>query len=111
MARRVCATSPANGEDLKTITLLSTNPDAKVGDMITVEISTAMGLRAVLIAYLIPVFIIIGLLLVLQSCGVGDLSAGLIVLGVAVLYFLSIYIFRLGRSISVEIVDDEPSQL
>lgn len=107
-AKKVCSPGAEGGDNLKTITLLSSNPDHKVGDVITVEVSTAMGFRAVMFAYLIPVAIIIGLLLVLQNCfALNDLLSGGIVLVVAALYFLSIKIFGLSRTISVEIVEDQ----
>lgn len=109
-ARKVCATGSTDTQNLKTLTLVSTKPGLAIGEMITIEVSTAVGFRAVILAYLVPVALIIGLLLVLQNNGVSDLAAGGIVFGVLALYYISIKLFRLARTISVEIVDDIPTQ-
>ncbi len=101
-ARRVCGTA----ESSKTISVYSNNPDLKVGDSITIEISSQMGLKAVLLAYLMPVFIIIALLLLLQEFGFSELSSGLIAIGAVAVYYLFIKIFAIGRSLGVTIVGD-----
>lgn len=106
-ARKVCAPSSGDGQSLKTITLYSTEHSYQVGDTIELEISATMGLRAVLLAYLIPVALIIGLLLTLQHFSFSELASGGITLGVVVAYFLSIKIFGLSRTISVQIVQDD----
>ncbi len=103
-ARKVCS----NGEEKegKTLTLISHNDEHQVGDVINVEVSNAMGLKAVLLAYILPVFVIIAVLLVLQELGCSELTAGLSAIGAMALYFICVKVFKIGHSISVSIVED-----
>ncbi len=103
-ARKVCSNS--EDKEGKTLTLISYNDSHRVGDTITVEVSVAMGLRAVLLAYIIPVFVIIVSLLVLQQLGFSELVSGLSAIGAMVLYFICVKVFSIGRSVSVSIVED-----
>ncbi len=101
-ARRVCGTEDTS----KTITLFSDNSNHKVGDSITIELTPTMGLKAVFLAYLLPVLIIVALLLILNEVGYSELYSGLIALGTLALYFICVKIFKVGRSISITIVGD-----
>ncbi len=105
-AKSVCSGLGGESSNKKILSLISTNPNHKVGDVISVEISTAMGLRAVLLAYMLPVVLVIGLLLLLQSIGLSELWSGISALGALILYFVVIKVFGIGRSISVSIVED-----
>lgn len=105
-----CAGCAANalcgaGNEQKTITLVDISRCRNVGDDIEIEVSTKTGLRAIAMAYLIPVVLIIATLLITQSIAISELWQGLITLGVVVIYYIIIKIFGIGRSISITIVE------
>lgn len=103
-ARKVCSNSEDKGG--KILTLYSTNTSHKVGDSISIEVSNLMGLRAVLLAYIVPIVVLIGTMLALQGAGVDELTTGLCTLGAVALYFICMKIFGIGRSVSVSITED-----
>ncbi len=103
-ARKVCGGEEE--KEGKVLTLTSYNKNHKVGDHITIEVSNSMGLKAVILAYLLPVAILIGVLLTLQAVGVEELTAGLSALGALALYFIAMKIFKIGNSVSVSISED-----
>lgn len=103
-ARKACGAD--SEQNRKILTLLSNNPNHKVGDIITVEISTAMGLRAVLLAYLLPVAITIAVLLILQSLDINELSSGISAIVTLALYFVALKVFSIGSSLSISIVEE-----
>lgn len=64
------------------------------GDEVTVEMRSSLGLAAVLISYVFPLVILLGILLSLLGIGVAEpLSALISVLAVAV-YYVIVYLFR-----------------
>lgn len=103
-ARKVCGAD--SEQNRKTLTLISSNTNHKVGDIITIEISTAMGLRAVLLAYILPVIIAITLLLILQNLGASELTSGILALVSLVLYYIILKVFSIGSSLSISIIED-----
>lgn len=103
-AKKVCGVSESDSG--KAITLISYNTDHKVGDTINVEVSNAMGLRAVLYAYLIPIIIIIGAVLGLQAFGISELICGISAIGALALYYICIKLFSIGGSVSISIIED-----
>lgn len=76
-----------------------------MGDSVTVVVSERRAAMAVVLAYLIPVFVVVGLLLVFQAFGVSELISGLVVLLVLAAYFLAIKIFdkRIGKELTITI--------
>ena len=96
-----CASCHAKGlcgvseEKVKVISL-PTDPYASysTGDEVEVVMKKSMGLKAVWISYVIPLFILMILILSLSSVTVHELYAGLIALGGVALYYLLIYLFR-----------------
>lgn len=89
----------------KTITLVEVDTQRAVGDHISLELERGAGLRAVAVAYLVPVALAIALLLVMQALGVSDMVAGLSALGLIVVYYILIKVLGLGAGVSVTIVE------
>lgn len=77
----------------------------EVGDRVEVVIRTGVAGLAVAVAYLVPVVLALVLLLVLGAVGVSDLVAGVVALGVIVVYFVGLKIFgkRLDRRLTIEV--------
>lgn len=65
-----------------------------VGEEVTLKIGRSQGFRAVLIAYLVPVALIIGMLMGLQKMDIPEIVTGLATLGVVAVYFILLRIFR-----------------
>ncbi|MBQ9547886.1 MAG: SoxR reducing system RseC family protein [Bacteroidales bacterium] len=76
--------------------------DRKVGDEVNVCLRASMGLKAVAIAYVGPLAVLLAVVLALQGAGVGDLLSGLAGIGAAGLYYLLVYLLRdrLGKEYS-----------
>ncbi|MFZ2338312.1 MAG: SoxR reducing system RseC family protein [Bacteroidales bacterium] len=68
--------------------------DVAPGDKVTVQMEESAGMKAVILSYVVPFFIVIGGLFALQSLPVNELTAGLISLALLVPWFLILYIFR-----------------
>ena len=63
--------------------------DYKVGDEVQLVLKSSMGHRAVWLAYVIPLFILLAVMLGLLEAGVRDIvSAGVAVTAIAVYYFV-----------------------
>ncbi len=91
-ARGLCGMS----EEQEKIIMLPTDPYEayKVGDRVLVYTKMSMGLKAVWISYVIPLFILMILILSLSSViGNEFLRGGVAIAGVAVYYFI-IWLFR-----------------
>lgn len=103
-----CKSKTMCGADRKkSITIVSDGVQRATGDKIILEVERGVGLRAVMWAYMIPVVLVIGSLLLMQSVGLSDLAAGLTALGILVVYYILIKILGLGDSVSIIIHDDE----
>lgn len=66
----------------------------EVGQQVTVEMEQVMGIKAVVYAYVVPFFIILGVLLVLMECGAGEVISGLSSLGACALYYIGLWLLR-----------------
>lgn len=67
-----------------------------VGQEVEVCLARKMGLKAVLLSYVIPLGILLILVLSLSSIGLGELACGLVSIGGIALYYLILY-FRRDR--------------
>lgn len=79
------------GESKTKAVQLPTSPwdDYKVGDEVTLVLKASMGHKAVWVAYVIPLFILMAGILALLSFGADELVSGLCsILAVAVYYFV-----------------------
>ncbi len=99
-ARKACS-----GEAQKEFTLLNDFQNRKIGDNITLCITKSMTITAVVVAYMLPVIIVVTALLVMQNAGVQELKAGVIALGTIVAYFITLRLFRqkLEKQITITI--------
>ena len=73
-----------------------TDPHASygVGDEVSVVLKASMGMKAVYLAYLIPLVVLMAVILGLNALGVGELGAALSGVGAIAVYYLVLYLFR-----------------
>lgn len=66
----------------------------KVGDEVDVALKASMGHKAVWLAYVLPLLLLVAVLLVLTACGVHELYAGLGGLGAVAVWYLVLWMLR-----------------
>ncbi len=73
-----------------------TDPYAKygVGDEVEVLLKASMGMKAVWLAYFVPLLILLAAILGLMALGAGEVVSGLSGIGAVALYYLLLWIFR-----------------
>ena len=81
------------------------------GDQVQVVLKRSMGLKAVWLSYVVPLFILMILILSLSSVNVHELYVGLVSIGAVALYYLVIYLLqgRLAKDF-VFYIKDMPQQ-
>lgn len=86
------------GESKPKLVQLPTSPymDLAPGDEVEVLLSASMGHKAVWIAYVIPCFLLIAVLLILNATAVGELASGLGAIASVLVYYFVVWLFR-GR--------------
>lgn len=89
-AEGVCNIS---GKEEKTISVRG-RYNVQPGDNVTVEMSESMGMKAVVLSYVMPVFIIIAGLVVFSSLSISEAASGLAAISLLLPYFIILYIFR-----------------
>lgn len=87
-ARVVCSGGGSGESSGHRMTLIDDGMGRQVGDRVVVLVSESRAALAVVLAYLVPVFVIIGLLLVFREVGVSESVSGMLVLVVLAVYFL-----------------------
>ncbi len=65
-----------------------------LGQEVEVCLARKMGLKAVLLSYVIPLLILLILVLSLSSIGLGELASGLVSIGGIAVYYLILYLCR-----------------
>lgn len=65
-----------------------------VGEEVWINMKKTMGMKAVAVAYVYPLFVLVAALLVCIAAGVGELSSGLAAIGAVALYYFVIYLLR-----------------
>lgn len=75
---------------------LPTDPYAKyaVGDEVEVVLKATMGMKAVWLAYCIPLIVLLGVILGLFALGVGEVVAGLSGIAAVGVYYFLLWLFR-----------------
>lgn len=86
-AQAACV-SPSGTTRDKEIILEDDGRAREVGQEVYLKLSRTRGLKAVMIAYIAPVILIVSALLVFQSIGIDEITAGLITLGITGAYFV-----------------------
>ena len=66
----------------------------KVGDEVEVILKASMGMKAVYLAYLIPLVVLLAVILGLIGLGVGEVPAGLSGMAAVGVYYLLLWLFR-----------------
>ena len=70
--------------------------DIRPGDEVEVVLKASMGHKAVLLAYMIPLVLLVAVLLVAVSAGVGEFYAGLAAIAAVAVYYFGLWLMR-GR--------------
>lgn len=70
--------------------------DIRPGDEVEVVLKASMGHKAVLLAYMIPLVLLVAVLLAAVSAGVGELYAGLAAIAAVAVYYFGLWLMR-GR--------------
>lgn len=80
----------------KKVLELPTRPYAsfRVGEEVNVVLRRTMGFKAVWLAYVLPLAVLLAVLFVLTALGVMELTAGLAALGAVALYYLVLRLLR-----------------
>jgi sigma-E factor negative regulatory protein RseC len=78
----------------KLISIPNAGQNLQCGDKVNVTMEVSMGIKAVLLAYLMPVIVVITMLLCLLETGMRELYAGIISLTSLVGYYFVIYLIR-----------------
>lgn len=101
-AKSVCSEGGGQG---KRMTLLNDGQGYRVGEQITLVMRRSSGLKAVAIAYLVPVFLIVAALLIFQATHLNETLSALLTLAILGLYFLVIRLLggRIKRELTIEI--------
>ena len=75
---------------------LPTEPYASygVGDEVDLVLKASMGLKAVWLAYCIPLVVLLAVILGLIALGVGEVAAGLSGIGAVGVYYFLLWLFR-----------------
>jgi positive regulator of sigma E activity len=68
--------------------------DFSIGEEVNIIMRTVLGLKAVLISYVIPLFILLILLLSLSEFGFSELLSGLVAIGAVGIYFCIVFLCR-----------------
>lgn len=68
--------------------------DYRVGETVVVGIGTAMGVKAVLWAYIAPLLLMLATLFITKELGMTELASGLTTLGATAVYFIVLAAFR-----------------
>ncbi|MBO4447669.1 MAG: SoxR reducing system RseC family protein [Bacteroidales bacterium] len=69
-------------------------PLRQLGQEVELVIRKSMGYKAVWLAYVFPLIVLLAVLLGLVALGAGQLEAGLSALGAVAVYYLLLWIFR-----------------
>lgn len=75
---------------------LPTDPDASygVGDQVELVLKASMGMKAVWLAYAVPLAVLLAVILGLIAVGVGEVVAGACGIGAVGLYYFVLWLFR-----------------
>lgn len=78
----------------KIVYVPNTGQQVRAGDEVEVKMQTSMGLTAVMLAYLLPLAVVVVLLIVLSAANIEEYLAGTLALSSLGLYYLVIYLIR-----------------
>ena len=94
-AKAVCGASDETVKVVEVAQDISTLAcDYQVGEKVNVVMSSSMGLTAVWLCYVVPLFVLLASIFILSKCGVSELVVGLCALGFVAVYYLGVFLFR-----------------
>lgn len=82
-----------SGKEEKTIQVAG-RYNVEIGATVTVLMKRSMGYSALLLGYVLPLFVLVIMLVILISLSVSELTAGLLSLLALIPYYLTLYFFR-----------------
>ena len=91
-AAGLCTSLDATTKDIEVSTAL--NPGYQEGDKVEVVLGTSMGAKAVLLAYVVPLYILLSLVVSLSYTSIHELLIGAIGLGGMAIWYGVVYLFR-----------------
>ncbi|MEW5894346.1 MAG: SoxR reducing system RseC family protein [Candidatus Omnitrophota bacterium] len=91
-ARGSCPVLEGAGE--KVVDVFQKNPAAKPGDEVIVVMETRHGIRALFLAYIIPLVLVIMVLIAASHFFKNEAAAGILSLSALIPYYLGIYLLR-----------------
>ena len=91
-ARSLCSLSESKTKSISVPTRGWDN--FEVGDEVDVVLKATMGFKAVWLAYVVPLFVLLAALLALLQLGCSELLSGLVAIGLVGVYYLIIFLFR-----------------
>ena len=91
-AKGICSMEEKEGESIEIFNF--GNDNYAIGEKVKIIINESMGLKAVLIAYILPFFLVLISLFVLNNILEKETLAGIISLLLLVPYYLLIYFYR-----------------
>ena len=66
----------------------------EIGEEVTVTLESTMGYKAVWIAYMVPLVVLLTGIFVSLGCGLGELASALVGIGVTAVYYFVIWLLR-----------------
>jgi sigma-E factor negative regulatory protein RseC len=81
-------------QEAKIISVPNIGQDVQQGDKVNVMMKISMGMKAALLAYLLPVVVVVAALLLMLETGAGELYAGVISLISLAGYYFVIYLIQ-----------------
>ena len=90
-AKNVCYVAE---KDIKTIEIFDCDREYAMGDEVIVLLSQTMGLKALLLGYILPFLVFISSLFIASNLIEQEVVAGLIAIGVIIFYYGSLYFFK-----------------
>ncbi len=91
-ASALCSLSEMKEKKIEVPTVASEN--FRSGDEVDVMLTASMGLKAVVISYVLPLAVLLLLVLTLPLAGLGEVATGLAAIGGAGLYYFVVWLFR-----------------
>lgn len=111
-AQEACASCRVKGacgmgeSKQKNVSVIVAVPEAfRVGEEVVVSVEKSMGMKAVVLAYVVPFFLLLGILLTMLGLGAGEVVSGLSALGAAAIWYVAVWFSRdrIEREISFKI--------
>lgn len=91
-AKGLCTASEAASKEIEVVTL--PGETYSVGEEVEVLLAESLGMKAVLISYVVPLFILLFLVVSLSYAHVHEVLAGLAGLAAAAVYYFVLYLNR-----------------